>query len=237
MKNTPAILMIRPQMGENIGAVARAMMNFGLSDLRIVAPRDGWPNAKAHEMAAHADGIIERAGLYSTLPEALADRQYVMAATARERVMTLPDFTPEAGMALLRQHEAIGAATALLLGPESTGLSNEDMAYAHAFVCIPTDPANHSLNVAQALVVLAYQWFVTCERPREAAALSVSATQAELGGLYDHLVQELEQKNYFSPQTKREGMLRSLRVLINRPAWTTQEVRTLRGIVRTLTKT
>ncbi|MBY0354134.1 MAG: RNA methyltransferase [Rickettsiales bacterium] len=231
----PTIVMVRPQMGENIGAVARAMMNFGLTDLRLVAPRDGWPNPKAHEMAAHADYLIEQARVYATVAEALADRQYVLAASARERVMSLPDYSPEAAASLLHHCAHAGESTALLLGPESTGLSNDDMAFAHGIVCIPTDPANHSLNVAQALVVLAYQWFVAAPSPEPLAQDELPrATVSEREGLYEHLVQELEKKDYFRPTVKREGMLRALRVLLNRTSWSSQEVRTLRGIVRCL---
>jgi tRNA/rRNA methyltransferase len=271
----PAIVMVRPQMGENIGAVARAMMNFGLSDLRLVRPRDGWPNPKAHEMAAHADYLIEQARVYDSLANALADRQYVLAATARSRVMTLPDFAPESGMTSLRQHAAAGEATALVLGPESTGLTNEDMAWAHGIVSIPTDPANVSLNVAQAFVVLAYQWFVAGQGsgigdqglgifpspiyggglgrgqcvsagskpvafPREqgkGGETAPRATVAEVDGLYGHLVNALETRDYFHPAIKREGMLRALRLLLQRASWSSQEVRTLRGIVRCLDET
>lgn len=242
---TPSIIMVRPQMGENIGAVARAMMNFGLSDLRLVQPRDGWPNPKAHEMAAHADYLIEQARVYDSLAEALADRQYVLASSApRDRVLALPNDGPHTGMARMRQHEAAGEATALLLGPESTGLTNEDMAYAHGIVSIPTHPANMSLNVAQAFVVLAYQWFVSSADPQQTSYPeevggdgAIRATIAEMDGLYGHLVNALEKRDYFRPSIKREGMLRALRVLLQRAPWSAQEVRTLRGIVRCLDET
>lgn len=234
MSHSPAIVMVRPQMGENIGAVARAMMNFGLSDLRLVAPRDGWPNPKAHEMAAHADYLIEQATVYNSLSEALADRQFVLASSApRERVLALPCLPPPQAMQQLRACAGRGERTALLLGPERSGLVNEDMAHAHGIVFIPTDPANHSLNVAQAMVVLAYEWFMAGELKEEAAE-QPRATLDEVEGLYGHLVDALEARTFFSPAIKREGMLRSLRILLQRAPWTPQEVRTLRGIVRCL---
>lgn len=239
MTLSPAIVMVRPQMGENIGAVARAMMNFGLCDLRIVAPRDGWPNAKAHEMAAHADHLIEQATVYDSLSEALADRQFVLASSApRDRTLPLPIFLPEAGMQDLRAREGRGEATALLLGPESTGLTNEDMIHAHAIVAIPTDPANSSLNVAQALVLLAYTWFIAGEMTNiPGVAPSLRATIQEVEGLYGHLVSELENKGYFHPSIKRDSLMRSLRILVGKAEWSRQEVQTLRGIVRCLSET
>lgn len=234
MNESPAIVMVRPQMGENIGAVARAMMNFGLNDLRLVAPRDGWPNPKAHEMAAHADYLIEQATVYDTLSEALADRQFVLASSApRERVLALPCLPPPQAMKELRACAGRGERTALLLGPERSGLVNDDMAHAHGIVFIPTDPANTSLNVAQAMVVLAYEWFMAGDMPPEPSELA-RATQAEVEGLYGHLVGELDKREYFSPPIKREGMLRALRLLLQRAPWTPQEVRTLRGMVRCL---
>ncbi len=234
----PVIVMVRPQMGENIGAVARAMMNFGLSDLRLVAPRDGWPNPKAHEMAAHADYLIEQAQVYPTLAEALADCQFVLASSApRERTLPIPDAHPEAAMADICARGRRGEATALLLGPESTGLTSEDIAYAQAIVAIPTDPANASLNVAQALVVLAYLWFREGQMcPSPAPEAPRRATQAEREGLWGHLVEALDKRNYFFPEIKREGMLRSLRILLGRAEWSTQEVQTLRGIIRCLSE-
>jgi tRNA/rRNA methyltransferase len=239
MPSAPAIIMVRPQMGENIGAVARAMMNFGLSDLRIVAPRDGWPNAKAHEMAAHADYLIEQARVYNTLSEALADRQYVLASSApRDRTLPLPLFLPEAGMQHLRAREGRGEATALLLGPESTGLTNEDMVHAHAIIAIPTDPANSSLNVAQALVLLAYAWFSAGEAPEmPAESASVRASCEDVEGLYGHLVNALDEKGYFHPSIKRDSLMRSLRILVGRAEWSRQEVQTLRGVIRCLSET
>ena len=241
MKQAPAIVMVRPQMGENIGAVARAMMNFGLTDLRIVQPRDGWPNPKAHEMAAHADYLIEQARVYDSLPAALADRQFVLASSApRDRTLALESYDSTAGMARLRTCEARGEATALLLGPERSGLTNDDMAHAHAIVCIPTDPANPSLNIAQAMVVLAYEWFRSGGEGNRESGIGnregelVRASLEEVEGLYAHLVQSLDNKGYFFPEIKREGLLRSLRLLLQRAPWSPPEVRTLRGIVRCL---
>ena len=157
---TPSILLIRPQMGENIGAAARAMANFGLGDLRLVAPRDGWPNPKASDTAGKALNIIDDATVHESVGDALADCQFVLATTARARAMNLPVMDVREAMQELRTRAARGEKCAVMFGPERTGLENEDMALADAVVTIPVAPEYASLNVGQAVVVVAYEWFM-----------------------------------------------------------------------------
>jgi tRNA/rRNA methyltransferase len=156
----PTILLIRPQMGENIGATARAMANFGLRELRLVAPRDGWPNPKASDTAGKALNIIDDASVHETVSEALADCQFVLATTARERAMNLPVMDVREAMQELHARAARGEKCAVMFGPERTGLENEDMALANAVVTIPVAPEYTSLNIGQAVVVCAYEWFM-----------------------------------------------------------------------------
>lgn len=232
MMNPPSIILVRPQMGENIGAAARAMMNFGLRDLRLVAPRDGWPNPKAHEMSAHADGIIETARVYPTLEEAAADCEYLVASTARMRDLCLPVVTPRDMAEEIREKARIG----LIFGPERSGLTTDEVAMTHAVVTIPTDEANASLNIAQSVVILAYEWWQTqgselLPTPQEDSS---PATLAEVDGLLTHLVTELEKKEFFHVPEKKAKMARNLRTLLTKAEFSAKEVQTLRGIVRAL---
>lgn len=227
--SSPSIILVRPQMGENIGAAARAMMNFGLSDLRLVAPRDGWPNPKAHEMSAHADGIIEAARVYESLSEALADCTYALASTARMRDLHLPVLTPREGAQAVKTH----GKTAFIFGPERSGLTSDEVAFAHAVVTIPTDAANASLNIAQSVVILAYEWW----QAQDSQALPVEETPANLAqieGLLTHLVGELERKEFFHVAEKKASMQRNLRTLLTKAEFSAAEVQVLRGIVKAL---
>ncbi len=227
----PAIILVRPQMGENIGAAARAMMNFGLEDLRIVAPRDGWPNPKAEEMAAHAKGIIERANVYPGLPEALHDRHFVVATTARARSQSLPVHTArEAARHISNRPER----SAILFGPENNGLSNADMACAHAAMTIPTHPDNASLNIAQCVVIAAYEWYAAqAAAPAFAPSVQSPATQGEIAGLYLRLEKTLAAHDYFHAerQALQEEQLR--RLLVG-AALSSTDVQAFHGIVKAL---
>lgn len=226
----PSVILVRPQMGENIGAAARAMMNFGLSDLRLVAPRDGWPNPKAHEMSAHAEGIIEAAQVYATLPEALADREFVLASTARPREASLPVLTPqEAGHAL-----GAYARTAVIFGPERSGLTTEEVGRAHAVLTIPTDTANASLNIAQSVVIAAYEWWRAHGEAPPPAPEASPASLAEVDALVAHLSAALEEKGFFRVAAKKPSSLRNLRTMLTKAEFSSQEVKTLRGIVKAL---
>ena len=220
-------------MGENIGAAARVAKNFAISDLRIVAPRDGWPNPKAHEMAAGAKDLIENAKLFDSTAEAIADLHKIYATTARDRYMEKQVFTArEAGDDAKKQLES-GQTIGLLFGPERSGLENEDIALANAMVTIPVNPDYGSLNLAQAVGIVCYE----CSQvvPEASTEQPEIATKQEIHGLFDHLEQELDQRNFWKVDTKKPAMWRNIRNLFQRTDMTSQEVRTLRGIIRCLT--
>lgn len=245
----PSIVLIRPQMGENIGAAARAMANFGARDLRLVAPRDGWPNPKASDMAGRALNIIDDAKLYPSTAEALADCSFVLATTARDRAMNLPVLDMHEAMRELHKRQATGAKCAILFGPERTGLENEDIIHANAVVTIPVSPEYASLNLAQAVVIACYEWWVgrpadpvgadhvmitpAGEAEREGDR-SASATRAELDGLFGQLEAALDGVNFWRVPTKKEVMWRNIRAALTRAELTAQEVATWRGIVKSL---
>ncbi|MDE2134874.1 MAG: RNA methyltransferase [Alphaproteobacteria bacterium] len=234
---SPAIILCRPQLGENIGAAARAMKNFGLAELRLVAPRDGWPNEKAEAMAAGACDIVASASVFETLHDALADLNLVYAATARERGFTKPILTPtEAAARLLA---AGGAATGLLFGNERAGLDNEDISLADAIITIPTAEFS-SLNLGQAVLIVCFEWFRAGDKtPAERldhGPLSKPASREEMFQLFDHLEGELMKSGFLYPPDKKPPMIRNIRAMLHRASLTDQEVRTLRGMIVALTK-
>ncbi len=232
----PAIILVEPQLGENIGAVARVMLNFGLSDLRLVAPRDGWPNEKAIAMASGAAPVVKRARLSATTAEALARAQFVAAMTARPRESMTPVMTPEEAACAMKARIARGEECALLLGPERTGLSNDDVARADVIVSIPVNPAFASLNLAQAACVFAYEWAKAdgLAPPPSDLDFAAPATKAEFDGLIEHLFSELDRQRYFYPEEKRPIQQRKLRAALSRAGLTEGEVRTLRGVIKAL---
>jgi len=233
----PAIILVVPQMGENIGKAARAMYNFGLTDLRMVAPRDGWPNDKAVAAASGADIVIEKAQIFDRLEEAVADLQMVYATTARDRHMVKPVVTPSEAAAQIRASEAKGAACGILFGGEKAGLKNEDVVLAQKVVSVPVNPAFASLNLAQAVLLMAYEWFQVADEtaPESVDLLGADwATNAELVGLFEHLEAELDQAGFLFPPEKREPMVRNIRNILQRVPLTSQDTQTLRGIVKAL---
>ncbi|MDX2095565.1 MAG: RNA methyltransferase [Alphaproteobacteria bacterium] len=233
---TPSILLVRPQMGENIGAAARAMANFGLKELRLVAPRDGWPNPKASDTAGKALDIIDDASVHEDVKSALADCQFVLATTARERAMNLPVMEMREAMQLLRTRAARGEKCALMFGPERTGLENEDIALADAVVSIPVAPEYTSLNIGQAVVVAAYEWFMTVAHDAtggEAAALP-AAPRAQLEGLLGQLEAALDGVNFWRVPEKKDIMWRNLRATLVRAGLSEQEIASWRGVIRAL---
>lgn len=235
----PTIILIRPQMGENIGAVARAMKNFGLSELRIVAPRDGWPNPAAEAMAAGGEEIVKSAKLYATTGEALADLHYVYASTARDRRLQKPQLEPRAAIGDVTEKTGQGQKVGLLFGPERSGLDNEDIALAHAIITIPTSPDYPSLNLGQSAVVLGYEWW--CAQQGEQAGQKTEtseppATQAEIHGLFDHLEQTLDKTYFFKRDEKKPRMWRNLRTTLLKAGFSSQEVHSLRGAIAALEK-
>lgn len=233
----PAIVLVDPQLGENIGMVARAMLNCGLSELRLVRPRDGWPNPAAEKAASGAAEVLAGARLYDTTAAALADLRRVYAATARRRDLVKPLVTPRAAAAELRACAAESTAAGVMFGPERAGLTSDDVALADAVLEVPLNPAFASLNLAQAVLVVGYEWFQAgVARPGRTVPLGATrpATQAEFDGFFARLEAALEAAGFFWPPEKRPGMLRSLRSLFRRLAPTEQDLRTLHGIVSAL---
>lgn len=232
----PTFILVRPQMGENIGAAARAMLNFGLSQMRLVDPRDGWPNPRAVAMASGAAGrVLDHAGVFQTLPEATADCAFVFATTARGRDLTKPVMTPERAMDHARALIAKGQRVAVLFGPERAGLENDDIARANALISVPVNPDFPSLNLGQAVLLCAYEWMrQASEQPPEVVAMAGTdfATQVEVARLGDHYEGELARAGFFFPPTKAAGMKLNLRNLWSRLALTRADVQTFHGMLR-----
>ena len=228
----PAIILVRPQLGENIGKAARAMLNFGLTELRLVAPRDGWPNPSATAAASGADRVLADAKVYPTLAAATADCTAVYATTVRKRGIAKPVVTPEA--AATEIHSLIGQ-TAILFGPERSGLETDDVAVARTIITVPINPEFGSLNLAQAVILVAYEWSkgVALSQPTLVEAYP-PAEQAELDGLIDHLDRILVNTGHYFPPERAPVDRRQLRGILSRPGWTAGEVRTLRGVLRSI---
>jgi tRNA/rRNA methyltransferase len=231
--NRPVIVLVRPQLGENIGKAARAMLNFGLVEMRLVSPRDGWPNPSAGPAASGADIVLEQAQVYETLAEAVADCAHVYATTVRKRGVTKPVLTPEEAAGEIYANAGNGRA-AFVFGPERSGLETDDVALASAIVTVPINPEFGSLNLAQAVILLAYEWSkgarATLAQPTQEELLP-PAPQEELEGLIAHLEGLLEPKGYFFPEIRAAVTRRTLRSLLTKPRWNHLEVRTFRGIL------
>lgn len=225
-------------MAENIGAVARAMGNFGLTDLRLVAPRDGWPQERAWATSSGAHWPLEQAKVFDTVQAAIADLNLVHASTARPRETELPVLTPRQSAAALTEASGEGLACGLLFGGERAGLETEDIVLTHAILTIPVNPKFASLNLAQAVVVAAYEWrtAILDAPPPKFRDLAPPAPGAAMAGLYEHLERELDAAGFFFPPENRPSMTRNLRVALGRARLTEQEVRTFRGVVTALTR-
>ena len=235
----PAVILVNPQLGENIGAASRAMLNFGLTELRLVAPRDGWPNPAADAMAAGALPVLEAAKVFDTTEEAVADLKYVLAATARRRELEIPVIgTDDVGPAL-RAYSRQETATGILFGPEKAGLKNTDVVLADAILTYPVNPAFQSLNLAQAVNVFAYIWASAEGAPPPdlfQKDIGDVAERDDLVRMLEHLEDELEKAGFFYPPEKRGLMSQNIRAPFTRAKMTRQEVRTFRGIVKALAK-
>ncbi len=234
---SPIMVLVRPQMGENIGAAARASLNFGCARMRLVAPRDGWPNPKATAMASGASPVLERAGLFSDLPAAIADCDYVYATTARVRGLTKPVLTPEHAMIEARALLAGGKRVAVLFGPERAGLENEDVARANAIITVPVNPAFYSLNLAQCVLLVAYEYArLGTDTPPEVLNMAGTdfASGIEIEKLGDHVEDRLEAAGFFFPPEKADYMRLNLRNMWARLPLTRADVQTLHGILRKL---
>jgi tRNA/rRNA methyltransferase len=246
----PSVVLVNPQLGENIGMAARAMANFGLFDLRLVEPREGWDRERAANAASGAVETVEKSTVFNSLEEALQDKHYVYATTARPRGMTKEVITPEQAGIDMRARMARGEQVAIMFGRERWGLSNDEVVRADVIVTAPVNPAYASLNIAQAVLLMGYEWF-----RHEATSLGQStpelsaldgpglkmpdtrpATKDELNGFYDHLERELDTAGFFKTDKLRPSMVRNLRNVFGRASLTEQEVRSLRGVVSSLTR-
>ena len=235
----PVMVLVRPQLGENIGKAARAMLNFGLTEMRLVAPRDGWPNPSAGPAAAGADIVLDQARVFETTAEAVADCQHVYATTVRKRGVTKPVVGADGAAKLI--HSEPGR-HAILFGPERSGLETEDVALARHILTVPINPEFGSLNLAQAVILVAYEWSRIEREQAESELVQPTAEddilppapQEDLDGLIAHLEKMLAPRGYFLTATRAESTKRTLRSVLTKPGWNHLEVRTLRGILSTL---
>jgi tRNA/rRNA methyltransferase len=232
MQNAPIIILVRPQLGENIGKAARAMLNFGLTELRLVAPRDGWPNPNAGPAAAGADIVLERATVFGSLAEATADIHSVYATTVRKRGVAKPVVTPEAAA---KEIAASASKSAILFGAERSGLDMDELTLARTIITVPINPEFGSLNLAQAVILCAYEWSKLQELASPTKTdLDPPAAQEILDGMIEQLFEMLHHKGYFVPPERTPVTKRTLRNVITKAAWSAQEIRTMRGVLSTL---
>ena len=228
----PVIVLVRPQLGQNIGKAARAMLNFGLTEMRLVAPRDGWPNPEAGPAASGADVVLERAQVYDSVQEAIADCSAVYASTVRRRDLVMPVIGPEE---MADAIVASPARSAILFGPERSGLETEDVALANAIVTVPINPEFGSLNLAQAVILLAYEWSRRSQLAvPPAKELETPAPHGELAGLIQQLDEALVEKGYFHPPSRTQATRNTIRTIFTKTGWSSREVKAVRGILRAL---
>lgn len=228
----PIVILVRPQLGQNIGKAARAMLNFGLTELRLVTPRDGWPNPEAGPAASGADVVLERAQVYDSVADAIADCSTVFASTVRRRDLVMPVVGPEE---MAETIIARAGRSAILFGPERSGLETEDVAQANAIVTVPINPEFGSLNLAQAVILLAYEW----SRSQALAQPTVKeaeppAPHAELDGMIAQLEDSLEAAGYFYPPERTAVTKATIRTIFTKPNWSSREMKAVRGMLRTL---
>ena len=228
----PVIVLVRPQLGENIGKAARAMLNFGLTEMRLVEPRDGWPNPSAGPAASGADVVLEKAQVFSTTAEAVADCAHIFATTVRKRGVTKPVLTPDDAA---REIHSQAGRSAILFGPERSGLETDDVALARAILTVPINPEFGSLNLAQAVILCSYEWskHVGLQQPTIEELLP-PAPQDELEGMIGHFEALLEPRDYFFPASRAAATRRTLRNMLTKPGWNHLEVRTMRGVLSAL---
>ncbi len=232
MTAKPVIVLVRPQLGQNIGKAARAMLNFGLTELRLVAPRDGWPNPEAGPAASGADIVLERAEVFATAQEAIADCNLVFASTVRRRDLVMPVAGPQE---MADRIAGSSERSAILFGPERSGLETDEVALADAIVTVPINPEFASLNLAQAVILLAYEWSKRAELAQPTAKeLEPPAPHGELDGLINQLNDQLDGKGYFHPPSRTEATKNTLRTIFTKTGWSSREVKAVRGVIRAL---
>jgi tRNA/rRNA methyltransferase len=229
----PAIILVRPQLGENIGKAARAMLNFGLTDLRLVAPRDGWPNPSAGPAASGADVVLERAQVFDTVAEAIHDIPHVYATTVRKRGLVMPVVAPEEAAREMRTRPE---RSAILFGAERSGLETDEVAIAGKILTVPINPEFRSLNLAQAVILVAYEWskHEALMVPTEGNPAEPRATQAQLEGLIGQLDEALDAAGYYHPPDRTPATKNTMRTILTKAGWSNREVQALRGMVRAL---
>jgi tRNA/rRNA methyltransferase len=228
----PVIVLVRPQLGQNIGKSARAMLNFGLTDMRLVAPRDGWPNPDAGPAASGADVVLEKARLFDTVEQAVADCAFVYASTVRRRDLVMPVIGPGE---MADRIAASNQRSAILFGPERSGLETEEVALADAIVTVPINPDFASLNLAQAVILLAYEWSRRTSLAQPPAKdLETRAPHGELDGLIAQLDDALVGKGYFHPPSRTRATRNTIRTIFTKTLWSSREVKAVRGIIRAL---
>jgi len=235
----PTIILVRPQLGENIGMAARAMLNCGLSEMRLVAPRDGWPSERAQRAASGADVVLDEARVFDSVAEAVADLQHVVATTARTRELVQRIVTARHAASEIRDWIAAGERVGILFGPERTGLENDDMVHADTALSIPLNPQFSSLNIAQAVLLVCYEWMASADatpEQRMSEHATRPATKDELQNLFDHLERALDQSGFLRHKAMRPAMVNNLRALLQRTGMTEQEVRTFHGVIKFLSK-
>ncbi|MBS0537391.1 MAG: RNA methyltransferase [Proteobacteria bacterium] len=238
-EDTPVVIMVRTQLGENIGMAARAMLNCGLSRMRLVAPRDGWPNEKAVRAASGADVVLEQAEVFDSVAEAVADLEHVVATTARNRELSQRILTARQAAGEVRAWMGQGLHVGLMFGPERTGLENDDMVHADTALSIPLNPQFSSLNVAQAVLLVAYEWAAAADDTppsRMSAHSARPASKEELANLFEHLERALDQSGFLRHKDMRPSMVLNLRALLQRADMTEQEARTFHGVIKFLSK-
>lgn len=233
MSGAPIVVLVRPQLGQNIGKAARAMLNFGLTEMRLVAPRDGWPNPEAGPAASGADAVLDNARVFGTTAEAIADCSLVYASTVRRRDLVVPVVGPEE---MAKEIHATGGRTAILFGPERSGLESEDVALATRIVTVPINPEFGSLNLAQAVILLAYEWSRGAQLAQPTVKeMEPPAPMGELEGLIGQLDAALDDAGYFFPPDRVQATKTTLRTILTKPLWSSREVQALRGVIRALT--
>jgi len=250
-QSSPAIILVEPQLGENIGTAARAMGNYGLENLRLVSPRDGWPSEKAIAASSGATHVIGQVEVFDNFEQAIGDLNFVAATTARPRDLTKPVMTPEDLAREMNARITRGEKCGILFGREKAGLTNDHVALTNASVMIPVNPHFASLNIAQAVLLIGYEWLKVKgagslgrepvnnapTEPGLSMRDSRPATKTELISFFEHLERELDDSGFLRPPEKRPVMIRNIRALFERTATTEQEIRTLRGIVASLVRT
>ncbi|MCF6320666.1 MAG: RNA methyltransferase [Rhizobiaceae bacterium] len=234
----PVIILVEPQLGDNIGMVARAMANFGLWELRLVNPRDGWPNERANAAASRADHVIEATKVFDNLPDAIGDLKYVLATTARKRDMLKNVLGPQEAVGNLRQYFRKDMACGILFGRERWGLHNDEVALADAIVTFPVNPAFASLNIAQAVLLISYEWMKSGHTKPDETAFEAPQTQvadkSELQSFFEHLDSALNDAKYYYPEVRRARMTDNLRSIFTHAGLKQQELQTLHGVIAAL---